>query len=246
MKVTLIGHTVLRDQPDDTWKAGFDLWRTGSTACDSLMEFAGRGCYQSWSRPNPTTATNKSYLKNIIDTNHGSVLEHATAVFYVTGVSRDMTHQLVRHRHLSYSEQSQRFVNVELARFIEPPAYEALNEFDQNGVDDVVSTARNNYADLVYVLEKAGYSRKEAREAARAVLPGHTETKITVSGNIRAWRQMIKERATVHADAEIRALAVEVFRNLHDFVAPNAMQDGRIEEVETLNGKHKTVVVLWD
>lgn len=76
----------------------------------ALVEFAGRACYQSWSKPNPKTATNAGYIKHIIDVGHFSVLEHASVSFYITGLSRSCTHELIRHRHFSYSQLSQRYV----------------------------------------------------------------------------------------------------------------------------------------
>src|SRR5690554_948865 len=75
-----------------------------STDSDLLAEFAGRSCYQSFHKPNPKTEANHDYLRNILNQGHFSVLEHASATFYVTGVSRALTHELIRHRHLSYSE----------------------------------------------------------------------------------------------------------------------------------------------
>ena len=89
---------------------------------DFLHEFAGRACYQSFHRPNPATATNKDYLANTNSQGHFSILEHGSVTFYVEGVSRSLTHELIRHRHLSYSELSQRYVNVEDAAVVIPPA----------------------------------------------------------------------------------------------------------------------------
>lgn len=83
-----------------------------SQDADDLAEQAGRLCYLSWNRPNPATATNKGYLANIIAQGHFSVLEHASATFYIDGVTRNFTHELIRHRHLSFSEVSQRYVDV--------------------------------------------------------------------------------------------------------------------------------------
>src|SRR5690242_2070720 len=85
-------------------------WSTDADGGQALVEFAGRACYQSWSKPNPKTATNAAYLQHIIDVGHFSVLEHASVSFYITGISRSCTHELIRHRHFSYSQLSQRFV----------------------------------------------------------------------------------------------------------------------------------------
>ena len=85
-------------------------WSTDADGGEALAEFAGRACYQSWSKPNPRTATNAGYLRHILEVGHLSVLEHGSVTFYLTGVSRSLTHELIRHRHFSYSQLSQRYV----------------------------------------------------------------------------------------------------------------------------------------
>lgn len=87
-------------------------WDTDADGGEALVEFAGRACYQSWAKPNPRTATNGGYLKHLLAVGHDSVLEHATVTFYITGISRSCTHELIRHRHFSFSQLSQRFVQV--------------------------------------------------------------------------------------------------------------------------------------
>ena len=99
-------------------------WSTDADGGQALVEFAGRACYQSWSKPNPRTATNASYLKHIIDVGHFSVLEHASVSFYITGISRSCTHELIRHRHFSYSQLSQRYVPENDAQVVVPPGLE--------------------------------------------------------------------------------------------------------------------------
>jgi thymidylate synthase (FAD) len=94
LRVQLIAKTEFLAPPDVPWSTDAD----GGPA---LVEFAGRACYQSWSKPNPRTASNASYLRHIIDVGHFSVLEHATVSFYISGVSRACTHELMRHRHFS-------------------------------------------------------------------------------------------------------------------------------------------------
>jgi thymidylate synthase (FAD) len=102
------------DPPDDV------PWFTDSDGGQALAEFAGRACYQSWNKPNHVTATNAGYLRHILEVGHLSVLEHGTVTFYLTGVSRSFTHELVRHRHFSYSQLSQRFVAEHNAAMVEP------------------------------------------------------------------------------------------------------------------------------
>lgn len=205
MKVTLLASTQLVLDPGglpntDAWLAVND----GATSSDALAEFAGRACYQSWSRPNPATASTDDYLANVIALGHESVLAHASATFYVEGVSRSLTHELVRSRFLAFSELSQRYVNAEDFRPVYPPA---ANAHERGRIDAAMTFAVNCYSDAVEAHEGRGLTRKEARQAARAHLPLCTETKIVVSGNLRAWRDFLRQRLSPHADAEIRQLA---------------------------------------
>lgn len=200
---------------------GTDL---SSTEPDDLVEFAGRSCYQSFHKPNPATAANFDYIGNIINQGHGSVLEHATATFYIEGVSRALTHELIRHRHLSYSQVSQRFVNEAEADIVMPPAVvgDEYAEGILNGVDGYTKVA---YGLLVSHLQgTVGMPRKQAREAARAALPNMTETKIVVSGNLRAWRDVLGRRLDPSADAEIREVSEMILTELKQ-IAPASFQD---------------------
>lgn len=192
------------------------------TGADSLAEFAGRSCYQSFSRPNPKTAANKDYLANILRQGHESVLEHASATFYIEGVSRALTHELIRHRHLSYSQLSQRFVDESESEIVIPPAAEDGDDLDH--LRYAAMDAAESYRLLVSSLQSKGLARKQAREAARAVLPNMTETKIVVTGNMRAWRDFVKKRYTLAADAEIRKVAGLILGELRQ-LAPNSFQD---------------------
>jgi thymidylate synthase (FAD) len=195
-------------------------WDTDADGGQALVEFAGRACYQSWSKPNPRTATNASYLRHIIDVGHFSVLEHASVSFYITGISRSCTHELIRHRHFSYSQLSQRYVPEDDAQVVLPPGLEDDPELQQI-VLAASDASRAAYLDLLARLEakfadqpNAVLRRKQARQAARAVLPNDTETRIVVTGNYRAWRHFIAMRASEHADVEIRRLAVACLREL--------------------------------
>jgi thymidylate synthase (FAD) len=205
-------------------------WSTDAEGGQALAEFAGRACYQSWSKPNPATASNAGYLTHILEVGHLSVLEHGTVTFYFTGVSRSFTHELIRHRHFSYSQLSQRYVPERNAAMVEPDVIAEDPELHQKFVAATEASVRA-YTELLKGLEQrfadvpnATLRRKQARQAARAVLPNATETRIVVTGNYRAWRHFIAMRATEHADVEIRELAVECLRQLQK-VAPNIFAD---------------------
>lgn len=191
-------------------------------SADALGEFAGRACYQSFHKPNEGTRSNGGYLSNIINQRHFSVLEHSSVTFYVEGVSRALTHELIRHRHLSYSQLSQRFVNGHV--HVDHPTLEQVGAHSSLLIDEAARHAALAYRSIVRDLESKGLSKKQVREAARMVLPNSTETKIVVTGNLRAWREFIEKRNSPAADAEIQELAREILRHLKS-LAPNSFQD---------------------
>ena len=208
-------------------------WETDADGGQALAEFAGRACYQSWSKPNPATATNAGYLRHILEVGHLSVLEHGTVSMYLTGLSRSLTHELVRHRHFSYSQLSQRYVPEHEAEMVEPaviaedPELHALflasTEAALAAYEQLLAGLEQRFADA----PNATLRRRQARQAARAVLPNATETRIVVTGNYRAWRHFVAMRASEHADVEIRALAIACLRELQR-VAANVFGDFRI------------------
>lgn len=211
-EVTIIGQTEGRLYNIEHLGMDIDPF---SDSGEDLMEFAGRGCYQSFHKPNPATRDNADYLRNIIDQGHESVLEHSTVTFYITGVSRAFTHELVRHRMFNFSQLSQRFVNEESARLVLPPAIER-DSAEAGMVLKVMEHALEVYGELVDQLQnEQGLPRKQAREAARAVLINATETRITVTGNHRAWRQFLWRRLDPAADREIREVAGLILDHLY-------------------------------
>lgn len=217
-KVTLLARTEVMPTIEGYMDMGD--WVTHN---DLLAEFAGRSCYQSFHKPNPATEANEDYIANILRQKHESVLEHATATFYIEGVSRALTHELIRHRHLSYSQLSQRFVDEGRRAIVIPPAIRGIPELSQWMRIDA-DDAFDNYEMYVDELLLAGYKRKQAREAARAILPNCTETKIVVTGNMRAWRDTLGKRLDPAADAEIREVSQMILAHLRK-VAPAAFQD---------------------
>jgi thymidylate synthase (FAD) len=194
-------------------------WLGESSDGERLAEFAGRLCYMS--QRNPANRSTRDYLENIKKQGHGSVLEHANYSVLVEGVSRSLTHELVRHRAgFGYSQLSQRYVDESDAHFVVPPAvvgddallaaWRTQIESAQRSYIQLVEQLMTKYA---WVADKV-HRRKMAREAARGVLPNSTETKIVVTGNARAWRTMLELRSGEGAELEIRRMAVAVLRLL--------------------------------
>ena len=219
-RVELIAHTTI---VPDAIEQRLEI-QEGSTDAETLTVYAGRSCYESWSRPNEKTREDKDYLRRtLFEQGHFSILEHASATFYLTGVSRALLAEITRHRHLSFSVLSQRFVSEEDANIVIPPALrnaKGINEphYDEELGGEVIGATDNlkvmanlaiaTYAGLVEELQEVeGLSRKQAREAARAVLPNMVETKIVVTGNLRAWHEVIERRTAPDADAEFQEVA---------------------------------------
>jgi thymidylate synthase (FAD) len=194
-------------------------WIGDSSDGERLAEFAGRLCYMS--QRNPASRTTHDYLENIKRQGHGSVLEHACYSLLLEGVSRSLTHELVRHRAgFAYSQLSQRYVDESQASFVVPPAIIG-DESLEAAWREQVEGAQRAYVSLVeQLMERYGWvgdrihRRKMAREAARGVLPNSTETKIVATGNARAWRTMLELRSSEGAELEIRRAALAVLRVL--------------------------------
>jgi len=201
------------------------VFNAGS-AGETLPEIGGRLCYMSFGKGRKT---NKEYIDNIINQKHFSVLEHANWSFIITGVSRSLTHELVRHRHFSFSQLSQRYVDESEVDFILPSPL-TIDENVKAAVTDTFYMTRKIYSLAASFLEDsykdlpATERRKAARQAARAVLPNATETKIMVTGNARAWREFIEKRNSQFADPEIRELARHILAKLHKS-SPNLFAD---------------------
>ena len=225
----------------------------------ALTEFAGRLCYLSFGadaglegghRTIGGRTTNESYLANILKVKHGSVLEHAVWSFLIEGVSRSLTHELVRHRAgFGFSQLSQRYVDESEIAFVLPPeiqedtpAFTTWERACQHALESY-RTLLGEVTERIGDQDSATMRKKRARQAARAVLPNCAETKIVVTGNARAWRHLVEMRGSPSADMEIRRLAVVLLRTLqpeapHIFgdMAVIKLPDGT-DGVETPNSK---------
>jgi thymidylate synthase (FAD) len=230
--VYLVGRQIVDEADLDRFLAdhGVSTWETDTeVAGEKLIEVAGRVCYLSFARPRP--GGNKTYLGHILEVGHGSVLEHSVWNFIFTGISRSLSHELIRHRAgWGYSQLSQRYVDESVAEYVEPDCIAADPELHRLWLD-AVAQSHQAYVKLAERLQESfkdepdrTLRRKLARQAARSVLPNATETKIFVSANARALRHFIEMRASRHAEVEIRKLAVQVLRVMQR-EAPNLFND---------------------
>ena len=199
-----------------------DSIRAGNDESAAIAEISARLCYMSYGRGRRDIA---DFINNLLRSKDGSVFEHINYGFVFTGVSRSLTHELVRHRAgFAYSQRSQRYVDESGGRFVSPPAIDAAADDEVRAAfNSAMKRAADDYAEIVKALESAipreqfdlatDY-RKAIRQAARAVLPNATETKIFVTANVRAWRHFIEMRGSAFADVEIRRLAIMVLEAL--------------------------------
>ncbi len=213
-EVTLISASRFTGIPEDLR----DQWETDieGEGGELLLEAAGRSCYQSWH--NPAGRTNHEYLRNIIRQGHGSVLEHANYTVYLRGVSRSLTHEMVRHRAgCSYSQLSQRYVDSSEVAFVVPPALFGMEGLLREWARACRATL-DSYVALADGLAGVAPDRKKQRECARSILPNCTETHLVMTANIRAWRHILSLRGSEHAEAEIRRLASRLLEVLSSHV----------------------------
>ena len=197
-------------------------WETDTEVGGELLaEMGGRLCYMAFGTKQGRRH-NDEYIANILEQRHGSVLEHAVWTFLIAGVSRSLTHELIRHRAgWSYSQLSQRYVDETDTDFVEPDIIAADAELHAIW-SEAIGRAHEAYVALAALLAerlkarspelKGTERRKAARQAARSVLPNATETKIFVTANARALRHFVELRGSQYAEPEIRKLAVAILR----------------------------------
>ncbi|AWI07359.1 FAD-dependent thymidylate synthase [Clostridium drakei] len=166
------------------------------------------------------------FLNMLMSYGHESPIEHVSFTFAVEGVSRSLTHQLVRHRLASYSQQSQRYVKLSQFQYIVPPEikkdeeakkiYIEAMENSQEAYNKLADILRNNH---IKNGMNSPSAEKKAIEDARYVFPNACETKIMLTMNARSLVNFFKHRCCNRAQWEIRALANEMLKQLKE-VAP--------------------------
>jgi thymidylate synthase (FAD) len=247
--VYLLGRQTVETAELDRFLADHGVsWQTDTeVASEVLTETAGRVCYMSFAKPRP--GGNATYLHHILEVGHGSVLEHGVWNFLFTGISRSLTHELVRHRAgWGYSQLSQRYVDESVAEYVEPDVIAGDPELHALWLN-AVAHAHKAYTELAEKLQAKFADepdrtarRKNARQAARSVLPNATETKIFVTANARALRHFLEQRGSRFAEPEIRKLTnrlLDIVRreapNLFGDYVTTALPDGTAEITTPFN-----------
>lgn len=209
---------------------------TGST-CARLIEMAGRTCYDSYGRGR----SSEEFHRHILEVGHGSVLEHAAVTFRIKGVSRGLTHELVRHRvGIAISQRSTRYVDEGQSDWALHPLLERMiNEEDTGSPlglgDDIrklINLSKTLYSAVAERIQEqlvamgvgATDARKQARGAARGLLGNALETELIWTANIRTLRHFIEMRASEAADGEIRLLANVILESMA-IVCPEYFND---------------------
>ncbi len=176
----------------------------GDGTPEELLEHAGRVCYRSEARGEPG-----AFLKARIREGHESIIEHASATFEISGISRACSHQLVRHRLASYSQESQRYVEMDDPEWVIP---------DDVAEDEAAMEVWEAFAGQVVSAYQALRERGVRKEDARFVLPNATATRIIVSMNFRELRHLFRIRISRGAQWEIRQLGIAML----EAVTPHA------------------------
>ncbi len=145
------------------------------------------------------------FVSKVLESGHDSPIEHVSFTFAVEGISRACSHQIVRHRIASYSQQSQRYVAENDMDFIIPPAIKKIPEARER-FEKFMAEVGSAYKDLREILVAAGRESK-ANEDARFVLPQAAETKIVISMNCRSLMHFFNLRCCQRAQWEVRAMA---------------------------------------
>ena len=148
----------------------------------------------------------QEFVKKVSASGHESPLEHVKFTFAIEGVSRALTHQLVRYRIASYSQQSQRYVQEADFEYVVPPSI-ASDEAMHKEYLCVLDKVKDSYNNLIKMFNEKGIEGEKANQDARFVLPQASETKIVVTMNARELIYFFKERCCIRAQWEIRALA---------------------------------------
>jgi thymidylate synthase (FAD) len=225
---------------------------------ESVVAMAAKLCYSPSGieelKEKLGTKDQAAFVEKLASIGHLSPIEHVSFTFGIEGISRACSHQLVRHRVASYSQQSQRYVKAEQFDYIVPPSIKQdpalVREFDQ-----CMAEAQKNYTNVLNRLKELGYEGEAGQQDARYLLPNAAETKIVVTMNGRELLHFFRVRCCNRAQWEIRDMAERMLHLLrqaaptifaksgpgclHAPCPEGKMTCGKIEEVRKKYGVKK-------
>jgi len=206
------------------------LWITPDA--EKHIEDAGRTSYLSFDKK--TADSSGKFIKMLIGFGHESVIEHACASFRISGISRVTSHQIVRHRLASYTQQSQRYVDEGGFRFVIPHSFDSMNKLLHHSgkTMDVMRMIQEFYQHLV--------DEGVPKEDARYVIPNACVTQMVMTANFREWRHFIKLRGDKAAQWEIRNVACGVLGILKH-QAPNVFADLEVTKDMVVTKKREDI-----
>jgi len=196
---------------------------------ESCVASAAKLCYAEDATTIFNDEDDSLFIKRLKDMGHLSPFEHASYTFYVEGISRVTSHQLVRHRLASYSQRSQRYVAHDNFEYVIPPSLVGMKvQLDDSEIVDAVeyyNQCMKEVAIMYNNLNNAlGACGEESNQDARYILPNACETKIFMTMNARELMHFLEERLCLRAQWEIRGLADEILNNLQK-VSPNIFEN---------------------
>lgn len=205
-------------------EAAYDTMKTFEKSNESIVQFAGQLCYASFSNSKTSLHDLNKYMAKVWNSGHGSVFEHFSINFLVWGISRSLTHELVRHRHANISQASQRFQNGSTLRFVERPEFQQNTNL-HNAFISRIERAYEEYEELANELaqntprlsnETATEYRKRLNQCARALLPNETETSLVWTLNLRSLFNMFHLRMAPSAEIEFQNLCKKMLQALRE------------------------------
>lgn len=183
---------------------------------EATIAMAAKLCYSPADiealKKNIAARDQKGFVEKLMKMGHMSPIEHASFTFAVEGISRACSHQLVRHRLASYSQQSQRYVSEEAGfEYVIPESIKGDAALEKYFIE-FMAKSQKAYNHIVGKLNKRGIRGEAANQDARFVLPNAAETKIMITMNARELLHFFRQRCCNRAQWEIRAMAAEMLR----------------------------------
>lgn len=171
---------------------------------EALIEYAGRVCYCS----EVNSDTRERFIRRRIEQGHESILEHCSATVEISGISRACSHQLVRHRLASYSQESQRYVDMSGCYLVVPQSVSENSD---------AMRAWNNAASAIDAAYTTMVDLGIRREDARFILPNASQTRLVMTANFREWLHIFRLRITPEAQWEIREVCTQIRDVLREY-----------------------------